>query len=69
MDKSKMFLLEKIEKYENRVESFLDFVFSNANKNEMIECPCARCKTDICISREVAFDHLMVDELKVILIG
>ncbi|KAG6514153.1 hypothetical protein ZIOFF_024494 [Zingiber officinale] len=61
MDKGWMFLPRQTEEYRKGLENFLDFAFSNANINETIACPCARCKIGICVSREEAYDHLTVD--------
>ncbi|XP_042472526.1 uncharacterized protein LOC122055220 [Zingiber officinale] len=61
MDKGWMFLPRQNEEYRKGLENFLDFAFSNANINGMIACPCARCKIGICVSKEDAYEHLMVD--------
>ncbi|XP_073309702.1 uncharacterized protein [Primulina huaijiensis] len=61
MDKSWMFLSRQTKEYRKGLESFLDFAFSNANIDGMIACPCAKCTSGICVSREDVCDHLTVD--------
>ncbi|KAL8150534.1 hypothetical protein V2J09_020342 [Rumex salicifolius] len=45
--------------YEDGVNTFLDFAFSNAGNNEKIRCPCVSCYLGSYHDRKVVFYHLL----------
>ncbi|KAH1055162.1 hypothetical protein J1N35_033227 [Gossypium stocksii] len=61
MDKSWMNLSRVSNSYRNGVESFLNFAFQNASQENMILCPCKKCGNINWYSREVVYEHLIVD--------
>ncbi|KAH6796389.1 hypothetical protein C2S51_037375 [Perilla frutescens var. frutescens] len=61
MDRSWMTKSRVTEEYQNGLKFFLDFSFNNASISDKILCPCKRCKIGIFVSRDDAYEHLIVD--------
>ncbi|KAL4320291.1 hypothetical protein GQ457_18G003310 [Hibiscus cannabinus] len=60
MGRSWMDLSRVSVKYRNGVETFLNFAFENASKENMILCPCHKCVNLNFHIREVVYEHLIV---------
>ncbi|KAG8492437.1 hypothetical protein CXB51_009690 [Gossypium anomalum] len=61
MDRSWMKLSRVSNAYQNGVQTFLNFAFQNASQENMILCPCKKCGNIYWHSREVVYEHLIVD--------
>ncbi|KAL3849470.1 hypothetical protein ACJIZ3_011352 [Penstemon smallii] len=59
MDKSWMKQSRLSDVYDEGVKRFLDFAFRNLTSDEIIRCPCKKCKLRSLVTREVAYDHLI----------
>ncbi|KAG8501185.1 hypothetical protein CXB51_003289 [Gossypium anomalum] len=61
MDRSWMKLSRVSNAYQNGVQTFLNFAFQNASQENMILCLCKKCGNIYWHSREVVYEHLIVD--------
>ncbi|KAK5840794.1 hypothetical protein PVK06_009698 [Gossypium arboreum] len=61
MDRSWMKLSRVSNAYRNGVQTFLNFAFQNASQENMILCPCKKCGNINWHTREVVYEHLIVD--------
>ncbi|KAK5803541.1 hypothetical protein PVK06_031188 [Gossypium arboreum] len=61
MDRSWMKLSRVSNAYQNGVQTFLNFAFQNASQENMILCPCKKCGNIYWHTREVVYEHLIVD--------
>ena len=61
MDRSWMNLSRVSDGYRNGVQTFLNFAFQNASQENMILCPCKKCGNINWHTREVVYEHLIVD--------
>lgn len=51
-------------RYQNGVESFLQFAYSHRDQNNKMPCPCVRCNNFRDQPREVVEDYLIVNGIR-----